>query len=127
MAEEPKVNRILLMGNRSAVHALVATKLSEGMREKYEKQYDTLKSMPPEVLANRVVAAIAHARTIEWVGIIAQFVERMRAEYRQEGELQELRCRDCDSMTTHRTEKMDGIGTPGDFITRCTICGKVAL
>lgn len=124
---DEKAGRFLLMGNRSAVHALVATKMSEGMREKYEREYATLKSMPPEVLANRVVAAIAHARTIEWVGIIAQFIEQMRAEYRQEGELQELHCRDCDAVTAHRTEKMDGIGQPGDFITRCTICGKVSL
>lgn len=122
-----KLERTLLFGNRSAIHALVATELSPAMREKFEKQYETLKSMPPEVLANRVVQAIAHARTIEWVGIIAQFIEQMRAEYRQEGELQELFCKDCASLTTHRTEKMTGIGQPGDFILRCTICSKVQL
>jgi hypothetical protein len=83
--------------------------------------------MPAEVLANRVVAAIRHSPIIEWVGIVATFIEQVRAEYREEGDIEEERCKDCDALTIHRVEKMVGIGQPGDFISRCTVCGKVKL
>jgi hypothetical protein len=131
MADEKKIDRELI--NRltgSASHFLrkhPSNLSSPGAREKYEKQYDTLKAMPAEVLANRVVAAIRHSPIIEWVGIVATFVEQMRAEYREEGEIEDQHCKDCDAVTTHRVEKLVGIGQPGDFILRCTICGKVKL
>jgi hypothetical protein len=96
-------------------------------KEKYEKQYDTLKGMPPEVLANRVVQAICHAPLIEWVGIVATFIEQIREEYREEGDIEETICKDCSALTTHRIEKIEGIGQPGDFIRRCTVCGKLKI
>jgi hypothetical protein len=131
MPDEKKIDRLLMLGDGSAAQFLLrkhgSNLTSPGAREKYEKQYETLKQMPSEVLANRVVAAIRHSPIIEWVGIVATFVEQMRAEYREEGEIEDQHCKDCDAVTIHRVEKMVGIGQPGDFILRCSVCGKVKL
>jgi hypothetical protein len=95
--------------------------------EKYTKGYDTLREMPVEVLANRIVTALQSRPKIEWVGILCNAIEQMRQDWREEGDIEDQFCRDCEVTTTHRVEKIEGIGQPKDFILRCSVCGKVRL
>jgi hypothetical protein len=98
-------------------------------KEKFERQYPSIKAMPSVVLAARICQAIcAQPRTPdELTGILAEAIDQIRVEYRKEGDIEEFFCVACKAITTWRVEKLVGMETAGDFIQRCTLCGKVKL
>ena len=98
-----------------------------GSNDRYNRQYNTLREMPAEVLANVVTHDLRSRPIEEWVGVLATLFEEMRLEYRAPGEIEERKCSYCDAMTNHRLEKLKDVGTTLDLIFRCVDCDKVTL
>jgi hypothetical protein len=102
---------------------------SAATRYIFEREYASMRRMPAVVLAAAISQHICAApRTpSDITQILADAIEAMRAEYRAEGDISEKICKDCDAITTWRVEVLAHVGTPGDLIERCTVCGKVSV
>jgi hypothetical protein len=116
--------------DRDRANRLALTPVSEREREIFQQNYDSIREMPSNVFAARIVTELIARprRPDEMTVIIAGAIDAMRAEYRKEGEKEKLFCEYCDVVTLHTADKLVGINPEaGDLILRCDVCGKVEL